>query len=61
MPYHVHSASVNPMETKVVKDAINFLDADGSGRIEWGELMSRAYWVLENADKEESNRWNLTE
>lgn len=61
MPYHIHSPSINPMATKVVKDAINFLDTDGSGRIEWGELLSRAYWVLENADNEETKRWNVTE
>jgi hypothetical protein len=49
------------MATKVVKDAINFLDTDGSGQIEWGEFLSRAYWALENADNEETKRWNLTE
>lgn len=60
-PYHTHSASVNPLETKVVIDTLNFLDSDESGKIEWGELLSRAFWVLENEDKDEIRRWNLQE
>ena len=60
-PYHTHSASVNPLEIKVVIDTLNFLDSDETGKIEWRELLSKAFWVLENEDKDETKRWNLRE
>ena len=59
-PYHVHT-SVNPMETNVVTDTLKFLDSDMNGKIEWGELLHRAYWVLENTDRDVRRRWNLKE
>lgn len=58
-PYHTHTANIDPLSDKTVRDAISFVDSDGSGRIEWRELLSRALWVIENADKDEMARWTL--
>ena len=59
-PYHAHT-NINPIENKVVTDTLQFIDSDGSGCIQWGELSSRALWVLENIPKEERVRWSVKE
>lgn len=60
-PYHPHQANMNPVESKVVVNTLKFLDSDGGGHIEWGELCLRAAWTLENRDEEETKSWNLRE
>jgi hypothetical protein len=60
-PYNPHQANMNPMESKIVVNTLKFLDSDGGGHIEWGELCLRATWCLENRDEDETKRWSLNE